>query len=292
MAPDDQTTAAGGSAPDGAEPLDIVDSHVHLLPGRLGAKVRSWFEAAMGKELVYPNDHGVIRERLADAGIRMAWTLPYAHKPGVAEGLNHASARTAGESGAALVVIGGATVHPADDAPELIVRRAVEDLGLRVLKLHCSVGDFPADDPRLDAMWAYVSAVAVPVVVHVGHSVNGHTDADELVAVDTVARRFPEATIVIAHCGHHAVDAALDLVERHPGVHADLTPVVRQHVAIDPARVASCARKLMFGTDAPNTALTAESGVAWLRGLGLDDAALRAVAGGTARRLLAATPQF
>lgn len=265
-----------------------VDTHVHLLPGRLGEKVRAFFEAGMGDGLAYPNDHGIVRERLAEAGIAMAWTLPYAHKPGVADGLNEASAVTAAQTGGPLVVIGGATVHPADADPGRVVRRAIEDLGLRVLKLHCSVGDFAADDVRLDPVWAYAATVRVPVVVHVGHSVHGHTEAEELRAVDAVARRFPEATIVIAHCGHRAVDAALDLVERYPGVHADLTPVVREPVAIDPARAARCAGKLLFGSDAPNVARTAEVGLAWLAGLGLDPAAHRAVAGGNARRLLAA----
>ena len=59
----------------------------------------------------------------------------------------------------------------------------MEDLGLRVLKLHCSVGDFAADDRRLDPVWEYVSAVALPVVLHAGHAPDGHTEAAELAPV-------------------------------------------------------------------------------------------------------------
>jgi uncharacterized protein len=189
-------------------------------------------------------------------------------------------------------VIGGCTVHPADDRPADLVRAAVQDLGLRVLKLHCSVGDFAADDRRLDPVWEYVSAVALPVVLHAGHAPDGHTEAAELAPVDTVARRHPEARIIIAHCGHTASDVALRLVAEHPWVHADLTPVLHQPVRPDPAALAAVAGKVLFGSDAPNTALTVSGLLAGLDGPagradgGLPAAARAAITGGTARRLL------
>ena len=132
-------------------PPPVVDAHTHLLPGRLAEKVRAFFAPIAG-QLVYPLDHGIVRERLAGEGIDEIWNLPYAHKPGVADGLNESSRVIAAQPGP-LTVVGGATVHPGDDRPADIVRRAVEELGLRVLKLHCSVGDFDADDPGLDDVW-------------------------------------------------------------------------------------------------------------------------------------------
>lgn len=264
----------------------VVDSHVHLLPGWLAERVREFFETHLPGDLVYPLDHGVVCDRLAAAGVGIVWSLPYAHKPGVAAGLNAASARIAAAGSGAVQIVGGATIHPADTDPLTIVRRAI-DAGLRVLKLHCSVGAFDADDRRLDAAWSYVSEHGVPVVVHAGHSVDGTTSGDELGPLERVARRFPEAKIVIAHCGHRAVDRAIDLVERYPGMHADLAPVVRERVAITPARAARVATKLLFGTDAPNVARTAEQSLSDLVALGLDGDALVSVMGRTARRLIA-----
>ena len=193
-------------------------------------------------------------------------------------------------------MIGGCTVHPADDQPARLVRAAVEDLGLRVLKLHCSVGDFTPDDRRLDPVWEYVSAVALPVVLHAGHAPDGHTEAAELAPVATVARRHPEARIIIAHCGHTASDVALRLVAEHPGVHADLTPVLHQPVRPAPAALAAVAGKVLFGSDAPNTGLTVSgllgglagpAGLAGQRDGGLPAEARAAIFGGTARRLIA-----
>ena len=279
-------------------PSPVVDAHTHLLPPRLQAAIRGFFYARgfPGDGFAYPADPGEACGRLAAEGIGAAWSLPYARRPGSAAELNQAMARFAAAqhgSGGALRVIGGCTVHPADDRPADLVRAAVEDLGLRVLKLHCSVGDFAADDRRLDPVWEYVSAVALPVVLHAGHAPDGYTEAAELAPVATVARRHPEARIIIAHCGHAASDVALRLLAEHPGLHADLTPVLHQPVRPDPAALAAVAGKVLFGSDAPNTGLSVSSLLAGLAEAvgdgdgGLTAADQAAITGGTAQRLIA-----
>jgi len=267
---------------------EVVDAHVHLLPGRLAAKIRAYFEHGWSAgQLAYPIDPPTLRARLAAEGIGTIWTLPYVHKPGMATGLNDSIAALAAEPGPVRIVA-GATVHPADDDPERIVRHAVEEGGARVLKLHCSVGDHTADDPRLDGVWRWAEAVRLPVVVHVGHRGSGRTVADELDPVEAVARRHPELPLVIAHCAHPSSADALALMDRHPSVHADLTPVVTSPVALPPGALAAYAGRLLFGSDAPNTVIAAGTGLAALRTSGLAPDALAAVTGGTARRLVAA----
>lgn len=272
-------------------PSPVVDAHTHLLPPRLQAAIRDFFYARgfPGDGFAYPADPGAAGDRLAAEGVSEVWSLPYARRPGSAAELNTAMARFAAHAdGAAVKVVGGCTVHPADDRPAGLVRTAVEDLGLRVLKLHCSVGDFTPDDRRLDPVWEYVSAVALPVVLHAGHAPDGQTEAAELAPVGTVARRHPAARIIIAHCGHAASDAALRLVAEHPAVHADLTPVLHQPVRPAPAELAAVAGKVLFGSDAPNTGLTVSELLAGLAGAdgGLTEADRAAITGGTARRLL------
>ncbi|MST31209.1 amidohydrolase family protein, partial [Acidimicrobiaceae bacterium USS-CC1] len=213
------------------------------------------------------------------------WSLPYARRPGSAAGLNAASAALAADPPGDLRVVGGATVHPGDDDPAGLVRAAIEELGLRVLKLHCSVGDYRPDDVRLDAVWSYASDLRLPVVVHAGHAVSGHTGAGELEPVATVARRWPEVPLVLAHCGHPATAEAWGLVASHPGVHVDLTPVVHDAVPLDAAVIAAHAERVLFGSDAPNTAWSVPELVGRLRRLDLAAPALDAVLGGNARRL-------
>jgi hypothetical protein len=264
-----------------------VDAHVHLLPSRLTAAVRRFFDSRGidSGRFAYPPEHVAVCDLLAAEGVAEAWSLPYARRPGAAAELNQASARLAARQGLAISVVGGCTVHPGDERPAAIVRHAVEDLGLRVLKLHCSVGDFTPDDPRLDEVWEYVSQVCLPAVVHAGHAHDGSTAGAELGPVGIVASRHPGARIVIAHCGYAATAEALQLVAAHPGLYADLTPVIHDPVQPPAGRLEELAAKLLFGSDAPNTGMTVTQLLAGLAETRLSAPAWQAITGGTARRL-------
>ena len=265
----------------------IVDSHAHLLPRRLAGAVRAFFEAHIGDELAYPADPHVVLESHEAAGIEMVWNLPYAHRPGIAERLNADTAElSASLSTATLSVVPGCTVHPADEEPESIVERAIEGHGARVLKVHCSVGEHCPDDPRLERTWAVASDRGVPAVVHAGHATDGTTAADELAPLSAVLERHPDLRIVLAHLGAPATRTALDMMRRHPNLHADLTPVVSRFVHVAPDQVASLSHRLLFGTDAPNTGFTAAEAIERISAIFPDEDHRSEVLGGTARRLL------
>jgi predicted TIM-barrel fold metal-dependent hydrolase len=271
------------------EHRDVVDAHVHLLPPRLQSAIRGFFDrnGVDSGQFAYPADHGEVCGRLAAEGVSEVWSLPYARRPGSAADLNKSMASlAAAQRGGPVRVIGGCTVHPGDDQPLTILRSAVEDLGLRVLKLHCSVGGFTPDDPRLDPVWAYAAEVALPVVLHAGHAHDGHTDDAELEPVAQVARRYPSARVIIAHCGHTASQAALRLVAGHQHVYADLTPVIHRPVRPSAAQLTALAGKLLFGSDAPNTGLTVTRLLDGLAGPDLPPEAWAALTGGTARGLI------
>lgn len=264
----------------------ITDCHVHLLPGRLGEAVRAFFAEHIEGSLAYPNDHALVLDELAAAGVDRAWHLPYAHQPGVADGLNRASADLVStHRGHRVALVGGATVHAADERPEAVLGAALDELGLQVLKIHCSVGDHEPDDPRLDAVWRMVERRAVPTVVHAGRHVSGTTAATDLDGVARVARRFPGAPIVIAHAAHPATGRAMDLVALHDNVFVDLTPRVTDLVDVSAEQLERHHTRVLFGSDAPNTAMTV---VQALRRLdGLSSCARDAILRGNAARLLA-----
>jgi predicted TIM-barrel fold metal-dependent hydrolase len=260
----------------------IVDAHTHLLPERLAAAIRRFFVERGAPELVYPYAPHAARERLAASEVGRCWSLPYAHRAGVASGLNRWMAEEWAQDP---FVVPGATVHPDDD-----VRAVVEEavgLGLRVFKLHCSVGDFAADDRRLDPLWSRVSETRHPVVVHVGRAHEGTATAEEVARIRRTAVRWPDARIIVAHCGSPAEQAALALVRESRSVYADLCPVVADPVNLARSEILGIERRILFGSDVPTTAVTVEDLVARVRAwkLGPEDEA--AVLGGTADGLLA-----
>lgn len=268
--------------------MTVVDAHVHLLPGRLGEKVRAFFDAGVGTHtpLAYPNNHERVVDTLYSEGVDVLWSLPYAHKPGVAQGLNEASASTVKQfAHSPLRIVGGATVHPGDIDPVGTVRTAVDEFGLRVLKLHCSVGAFSVEDERLSVVYSFAAERRLPVVVHLGHHVNGKTDADELPAISRVADAFPAMPLILAHCGHHSAPDAIALMRSCESLYADLTPVVTEFPNIAPNDLREFSHRILFGSDSPNTAISVTKCLAWLRDMALPHQAMQAVLGENAMRL-------
>jgi uncharacterized protein len=261
----------------------VVDAHTHLLPERLAAAIRRYFDEHFEEDLPYPWQASRIRQELVAAGVARCWSLPYAHRAGMASALNRSMAEAFPPSDP--LVIPGATVHPGDDV-ERVLDEAIGGLGLGVFKLHCAVGSFPADDRRLEPLWRRVSSTGQPAVVHVGRSAAGTTTAHDLQRLADVAERWPDARIVVAHCGAPLVAETLALLRRTRSVLADLTPVVGTLVPLVRDDVAGLERRLLFGSDVPNVAVTIEAALAHVRAWGLapDDEA--AVLGGTARALL------
>lgn len=268
-----------------------VDAHTHLLPPRLARRVRAVFDTHLPEAVVYPLDEDVILDDLAAAGIGTAWSLPYAHAPGVADWLNPAMLDHLDDLGdraeaRGVRLVAGCTVHPGDGDPVAIVARAL-DAGARVVKLHTSVGSFTLDDPGLAALWPVLTERRVPVVVHAGRHVAGIHDGPGLDEVDRVAAAHPRLRLIVAHAALPEVDATVALLDRHASLHADLTPVLDALPALDPTALTRHADRLLFGSDAPNTGVHVPDQVASWRDAA-DPAVAAAILGGTAARLLAA----
>lgn len=264
-----------------------VDAHTHLLPARLAAKIRSFFDAHVPTPMAYPLDHSDVLDRHHADGITAVWNLPYAHKAGMSRALNESMLEvSASLADHVVTVIPGCTVHPTDPDPVADFDAAI-DAGARVLKLHCSVGDYEPDDPRLIDVLRRAGQRSVPVVIHAGHGVNGSTEAHELAPIGRAADAAPEATLVLAHFGHHSSGDAVELLDDHPNIVADLTPVLLDPVPLDPAVVTRFADRLLFGTDAPNVGLDAAGLIARLAELDIDDTVRSRVLSGNARRLVA-----
>jgi predicted TIM-barrel fold metal-dependent hydrolase len=263
----------------------LIDSHCHIMPERLALAIRRYFDEHIGfRKLAYdgvlPSD--VVRAQ-REAGTHRFWALPCAHKAGMAASLNEWMASDIAPIPGA---IPAATFHPGDGDLSALVRRAFGALRLRVAKLHCSVGGFDVGDPRLEPIWDAAEVEGAAVVVHVGRHVDGSTAARELEPIDHIARAHPRLHLVIAHAGSPDIDAALDLLERHAAVYADLTSAAEWSCALPVERLEALHERLLFGSDAPNAICKIEEAAAWLGALGLSDGALRAIRGENALRLV------
>ncbi|MBI5504769.1 MAG: amidohydrolase family protein [Deltaproteobacteria bacterium] len=263
----------------------LIDSHCHVMPDALALAIRRFFDDRMGwGTLAYD---GVLLDDVAraqrDAGTDRFWALPYAHKAGVAAQLNE---WIASEAAPLAGVVAAATFHPDDEDLAALADRAFGDLGLRLAKLHCSVGKFDAGDPHLDPLWERAQERGVPIIVHVGREMSGHTYAPELAPVGRIAAAYPRLKLILAHCGSPGIDAALDLIERHSALYGDLTSAAQWKFPLPIERLEALHEKILFGSDCPNTTVTITESMAWLRRQGLSPRALQAILGENAARLI------
>lgn len=259
-----------------------IDSHVHAFPDRLALAVRERLN--LGGRLEGSPLLPALADSVSAAGFDGAWVLPYAHRPGVAESVNEWSAAEVSKFEG---LVPGATFHPGDDDLPRLVDRALFELRLRVVKLHCSVGQFSPSDSRLAPLWEAAAAVGAPVVVHAGQVGPGETAATEVDDLVPVLEHYPAVRLVLAHTGHPATARALELMGSYENLYGDLTPVWDRPVAVTAGDIRRYPDRFLFGSDAPNSPVPIEAQAGRLEALGLDASELALVMGGNAERLLA-----
>lgn len=283
----------------------LIDTHVHVMPQRLLDKVWAYFDAAgplIGRpwpiEYRWPQDQRL--EHLRAIGVRAFPTLFYAHRPGMAAGLNDWGRDFAREQHALghRDIVQSATVFPEEAAAAYTT--AAIDAGARIFKVHVQVGGFDPRDPRLDPVWATLADAALPVVVHAGSGpapgrFTGPGPFGE------VLRRHPGLYAVIAHLGMPEFDQFLDLAEQFEHVHLDTTMAfvdffggvdVQTQLARSLApRLAALTDRIVLGTDYPNIPYPYLHQLEALTRTGLDDDWLRAVCWDNGARLLGVAPR-
>ena len=81
--------------------------------------------------------------------------------------------------------------------------RAVEELGLRGLKLHPDIHSFSPSDPEITPLIRCAAELGVPVLIHSfpGGMIRGYFNLSHPGHIDTLKRRVPDATIIIGHMG-------------------------------------------------------------------------------------------
>jgi uncharacterized protein len=266
-----------------------IDLHTHFHPPRLFRAIRDWFARETDWRIPHPDDEASYAATFAAHGVERFVVCSYAHRPGMARELNDWLRAFVGRHPGAVAL---ATVHPDDPDRAAEARRALDDLGMAGLKVHCDVQRVAPDDPR---MWPALDLVRERrrfVLMHCGTGPfggNAYTTS-----ADGVARlldALPGLEVVVAHMGQYETEAFFGLLDRHPSLHLDTTMAFAQDTpfrrTIDRSRVAAYADRILYGTDWPNVPYGYTGDRDGLLALGLPHAAYRAIFHDNAARLLA-----
>ena len=268
----------------------LFDVHVHFLPPNIQRAVYAVFDAAgpkIGREwpIRYRQSHAERVEILRAMGVQRFPTLPYAHKPGVAEYLNGWAADFAREVPDSLW---SATFFPEDSAATYVGERIAA--GVEIFKVHLQVGEFHLDDPWLDGVWGQLEDAGTPVVVHAGSGPVGNEFTGPA-STERLLRRHPRLRLVLAHMGAPECAEFLALAERYDEVRLDTTMVFTDFFPPYPdelvprLRDLGLAGKILLGSDFPTIPYPYAHQLDGLARLDLGDDWLRAVCWESGRAL-------
>jgi predicted TIM-barrel fold metal-dependent hydrolase len=203
-------------------PTAVCDPHTHLLPAERTAGLMRWLHRGL-PGVGIPVDI-TWEQALADlraAGAERVVNLLFPLRPGEAEELHRFGAvLTAQEPD--VVPVGG--VHRDDADPEGVVRTAIEDHGMRGLKLHPMVQRFSPGHPALAPAIAALASYGLPLYVHTGFD-EWYGWTYDLGELERIAERHPEVPLVLCHCAFPRMEWAAEMARVHPQVWLDTTNV-------------------------------------------------------------------
>ena len=270
-------------------PSPLFDAHVHLMPERLAHAVWRYFDQHLWRvRYQLPVDELVATLR-AETGVTGFVFMNYAHRAAVAQSLNRWNAELAARIPGAVPL---ATFHPDDADLERLVEEAWGALGLAGAKLHCQVGRFAPDDPRLDPVYERAVALRKPIVLHVGRAPepSPFCGAERFAAL---MRRFPDLRAIVAHMGADEFEAFFALARQYEHVYLDTTLVYADLLDWRPRLelVAKLQDRVLFGSDFPAIPYPVCHAIAAWLALGLGRDAEQKIFWGNAARLYGLAPE-
>jgi len=173
------------------------------------------------------------------------------------------------------------------------LRRCVQDLGFKALRVLPWLWNLPPDDRRYYPLYAECVELGIPFCTQVGHV--GVLRASEpgrpIPYLDHVALEFPELVIVGGHIGYPWTTEMIALATKYANVYIDTSAykVTRYPAELVAYLRAHGRHKVMFGSNHP--AWPAAECLEGLDQLGLDGATQAAFLHGNAEQVFHLTPK-
>ena len=160
-------------------------------------------------------------------------------------------------------LIGFLSVDPTQAGWQDEMRFGLEELGLRGIKLLPMYAGFRPDDACVDSLWEYAVTNRLPVLLHTGTTFVSQAPLETPLPrhLDSVAIRYPEANIIMAHLGHPYENECVAVIRKHPNVYADISALhyrpYQLYNSLMLVQEYGVWNKVLFGTDYPFTTVKA-----------------------------------
>lgn len=185
-----------------------------------------------------------------------------------------------------------ASVNPALVAhPAKELRRLVNDLGFRALKLYPTYHFFYPNDAAIYPIYAAAQDLNIPVTIHTGSSVfpGSRMKYGDPIYLDDVAVDFPDLNILMSHCGRPFwYPQAFGLARMHDNLYLELAGLPPKRLLQYFPEFHRLTHKMVFGSDWPGVTDIKRNIDVFRNELGLDEEQQANILGRTAARLIGA----
>ena len=166
------------------------------------------------------------------------------------------------------------------------VRRCVQELGFKAIRVLPWLWEAPPTDRRFYPIYAACAELGVPFCTQIGHT--GPLMSSEVgrpIYLDRVALDFPELAIVGGHIGYPWTDEAIAVATKHENVYIDTSAYTAKRY---PAALVEFMRgagrhKVLFGTNYPM--IMPDKALEGIDALGLSEEAQALFLAGNAQRV-------
>jgi predicted TIM-barrel fold metal-dependent hydrolase len=268
----------------------IVDAHVHVFPDDIFSSIRKWFKKFAWPIRYQLSATGVV-EFLSSRGIGHIVAMQYAHKPGIARGLNSFMKGLCDLYGN---ITGMATVFPGEKNAADILMDAFQD-GLSGVKLHAHVQCFDMNSEEMDEIYDICESYNKPLMMHVGREPKSPAYACDPYKLcnseklERVLRNYPGLRICVPHLGINEDSAYHQMIERYDNLWLDTAMVLTEYFPgyLPPQLNEWRMDRILYGTDFPNIPFAWDRELKCLERAGLSDESMELILHKNAENLYA-----
>ncbi|MBN1636358.1 MAG: amidohydrolase family protein [Deltaproteobacteria bacterium] len=250
-------------------PDNIIDFHVHLFPDRLFDAVWEYFSSVYKLDIIHRLYYRQCVDYLRQRGVSPIVYSNYAHREGIAPGLNAWNLRILDEIDDLYCF---AAFHPGDEHALDMARKVLKHPKVLGFKLQLLVQNIYPDDERLFPLYELVIENSKRILFHVGTGPIG----TKYVGVHNFKRllkRYSDLPANIAHMGGFEYWDFFDLLKEHDNIYFDTAwsflPSASLVCDLTPDFLERHKNRILYGSDFPNLIYPREEEIDYLKDLDL-----------------------
>lgn len=174
--------------------------------------------------------------------------------------------------------------------PEVLeseLKRCIENLGMRGVKIHPSAHHYPPQGPNYEPLWEHAERIGYPVITDAGE----HLAYGRPAQFEEVLKEHPELKLIMAHAGRHypSADEYTRVAKKYPNVYLEITFSSVTYGIIEYLVEIFDENRILYGSDMPWRDPRPQLG--WVLYAKIGDESKRKILGLNAARLLGIKPE-